>query len=334
MERAKVYFTRKITPDGLITVYKNLGIELDGKVAVKVSTGERGSKGYLKADLIGPLVKSLNGTIVECNTAYRGARTKTSEHLKVAEEHGFTKYAKVDILDSEGEVKIPINVGKHLKFDIIGSHFDNYSSYLNLSHAKGHILAGFGAALKNQAIGFASRNGKAYIHSCGQTTSPTFLWLKKYDQRDFIECMAEAAKAVSDHIREREKDILYISVMNAISLDCDCDKNQGAPVMRDIGILGSSDPVALDQAILDLIWCSQDPGAQHLKERIDAQLGRHITEYAEEIGLGSRDYELVDIDNNKTIHKGDAEQQEVKELDDHEQFGEGLIQKADDVKMF
>ena len=334
MERANVYFTRKITPEGLTTVYKSLGIELEGKVAVKVNTGERGAKGYLKAELIGPLVKSLNGTIVECNCAYHGARTKTAEHLKVAEEHGFTKFAPVDILDSEEEIKIPVNNGKHLKYCLIGSHFNNYTSYLNLSHAKGHVMGGFGAALKNQSIGFASRNGKAYIHSAGQTTNPMMLMFKKAPQRDFIESMAEAAKAVSDYIKEHEKDILYITVMNAISLDCDCDKNQAAPVMHDIGILGSTDPVALDQAVLDLIWCSQDPGARFLKERIDEKQGRHITEYAEELGLGSRAYDLVDIDNNKTIAPKSEEEDEDTEVDEHSQFGEGLIQKADDVKIF
>jgi uncharacterized Fe-S center protein len=331
MERAKVYFTRKITPEGLVNVYKNLGIELDGKVAIKMAIGERGSKGYLKPELISQLVKSLNGVIVECN-AFHGALAKSPDHYKVAQEHGFTSFAQVDILDAEGELKVPVNNGKHLKYNAIGSHTDSYSSYLCLAHAKGNDKSGFSATLNNLGLGFASRNGKAYIHSAGKTTSPAMLMFKKPDQKDYIECIAEAAKAVSDHIKEHEKDILYITVMNYIALDCDCDKNQGAPTMHDIGIVGSLDPVATDQAVLDLIWCSQDPGARFIKERIDKMQGRHITAYAEELGLGSTDYDLVDLDNNKTIHKGDAEKE--AENEERAQFGEGLIQKAEDVKMF
>jgi hypothetical protein len=334
MERANVYFTRKITPEGLTTVYKNLGIELEGKVAIKMCIGERGSKSYLKDTLIAPFVRSFTGTIVDCNVVAHGSRNNANEHMKVAIDHGFTKFAAVDILDAEGEIKIPVNNGKHLKTCALGSHFNNYSSYLNLSHVTGDAYCGFGAALENQAIGFASRNGEAYIKSGGQTTSPMMLMFKKANQKDLIESVAEAAKATSDYIREHEKDILYIAVMNNITLDNDGDKNQAAPVMHDIGILGSTDPVALDQAVLDLIWISQDPGARFIKERIEKLQGRHITEYAEQLGLGMRDYDLVDIDNNRTMHKGDAQQEEVKERDDHEQFGEGLIQKADDVKIF
>ena len=334
MERANVYFTRKITPDGLTNVYKNLGIELDGKVAVKICIGERGAKSYLKGELIAPFVRSFTGTIVDCNVVRRGSRNNAAEHMKVAIDHDFTKFAAVDILDAEGEIKIPVNNGKHLKTCMLGSHFDHYTSYLNLSHATGDAFCGFGAALENQAIGFASRNGEAYIKSAGKTTSPMMLMFKKAEQKDLIESVAEAAKATSDYIKEREKDILYITVMNAITLDSDGEKNQAAPIMHDIGILGSADPVALDQAVLDLIWCSQDPGARFLKENIDKLQGRHITEYAEQLGLGMRDYNLVDLDNNKTIHKGDTEKEAEKELGEHEQFGEGLIQKADDVKMF
>ena len=292
---AKVYFTKEISPEGLKKVYEALGVELSGRVGVKVSTGEKGAKGYLKADLIGPFVKSLNGTIVECNTAYPGARNTVSDHMKVAEEHGFTSFAEVDIMDSEGEMKIPVLHGKHLKYDLVGSHFDNYDSYVNLAHGKGHMMGGFGANLKNQSIGFASRAGKAYIHSCGKTKSPRMCWILKHPQIDFIESMAEAACAVADYLREKGRPIVYITVMNALSTSCDCDSEQGDPVMEDLGIVGSLDPVANDQAFIDMVWASKDPGAAELRERIDSRLGREILPYAESLGLGSREYELVEI---------------------------------------
>ena len=295
MNKAKVYFTKEITSDSLIKIYDCLGVKLDGNVGVKVSTGERGAKGYLKADLIGPLVKKLNGTIIECNTAYPGARNTASDHLKVAEEHGFTSFAKVDIMDSTGEFRIPVKNGKHLKYDLIGENFKNYDSILNLAHGKGHAIGGFGANLKNQSIGVASRNGKAYIHSCGQSEDPNECWNCKYEQKDFIESMAEAAKAVSDYLNENNKSIVYITVMNALSVDCDCDAHQGDPVMKDLGIVASLDPVANDQAFIDMIWNSTDPGAKELQARVDRQVGRHITKYAESIGLGTTEYELIEI---------------------------------------
>ncbi len=300
MEKAKVFFTKKITPESLKKIYETLGVKLPGKVGVKVSTGEAGSKGFLKADLIKPLVDELDGTIIECNTAYPGSkRSKAKDHYQVAEEHGFTKIGRgVDIMDEDGDIKIPIHNGKHLKYDLIGSHFDHYDSILNLAHGKGHVAGGFGANLKNQSIGIASRNGKAYIHSCGKTSNPHLCWMCKIEQADFIESMAEAAKAVSDYLAEQDKPIVYITVMNAISLDCDCDSNQGDPVMADLGIIGSLDPVANDQAFLDMIWNSNDTGAADLKERIDSRVGRHITEYAAELGLGTTEYELINIDEN------------------------------------
>ena len=294
MERSKVYFTKNLTSESLIKIYESLGVKLTGNVGVKVSTGERGSKGYLKAELIGPLVKKLNGTIIECNTA--GARNTVEEHLEVAKEHGFTSFANVDIMDSEGEFKIPVKCGKHLEYDIVGSHLSNYDSMLNLSHVKGHVMGGYGAALKNQSIGVASRNGKAYIHSCGQTSDPDECWSVKFEQKDFIESMAEAALAVRDYFKDNNKTILYINVMNAMSVDCDCDANQGDPVMEDIGIAASIDPVALDQACIDMIWNSKDSGSEELKERIDSREGRHILPYAESIGLGIREYEIINID--------------------------------------
>ena len=293
--KSKVYYTKEITPESLINIYEKLGVELPGKVGVKVSTGERGSHGYLKADLIGPLVKKLNGTIIECNTAYPGARNTKEDHMKVAEEHGFTTFAEVDIMDGEKEFKIPVHDGKHLEYDIVGENFKNYDSILNLAHGKGHAMGGFGANLKNQSIGIASRNGKAYIHSCGQTDDPNLCWSSKYEQIDFIESMAEAAKAVADYLKENNKPIVYITVANAISVDCDCDANQGEPVMQDLGIFASLDPVANDQAFIDAIWNSTDPGHEKMIQRVDRQLGRHITEYAESIGLGSTSYELIEI---------------------------------------
>ena len=295
MEKAKVYFTKEITADNLIKMYEALGVELKGNIGVKVSTGEKGSKGYLKADLIGPLVKKLNGTILECNTAYPGERNTKEDHLKVAEEHGFTSFADVDIMDGEGEFKIPVKNGKHLEYDIIGENFKNYDSIINLAHGKGHAMGGFGANLKNQSIGIASRNGKAYIHSCGQTADPNECWSVNYKQKDFIESMAEAAKAVADYITDNNKQIIYITVMNYLSVDCDCDANQTAPVMKDLGIVASLDPVANDQAFIDMVWNSTDEGSHLLRERVDRQEGRHITKYAEEIGLGTTDYELIEL---------------------------------------
>lgn len=293
---SKVYFTKEISTESLIKIYEALGVELKGKIGVKVSTGERGSKGYLKADLIGPFVKKLNGTIIECNAAYPGtARGNAKEHLEVAKEHGFTSFADVDIMDSEGEIKIPVKNGKHLKYDLIGKNLANYDSIINLAHGKGHIAGGFGANLKNQSIGIASRRGKAYIHSCGKTKSPRLCWLVKNEQINFIESMAEAATAVSDYLKENNKQIVYITVANRISLDCDCDSNQGEAVINDIGIFASLDPVSNDQAFLDAIWKTNEEGTESLKERIDTRYGRRITEYAEELGLGSREYELIEI---------------------------------------
>ena len=295
MEKAKVYFTKEITSDSLIRIYESLGVELTGNIGIKVSTGEDGAKGYLKADLIGDLVKKLNGTIIECNTAYPGARTSTKEHLEVAKKHGFMDIAEVDIMDASGEFKIPVQNGKHLEYDIIGENFKNYDSIVNLAHGKGHAMGGFGANLKNQSIGIASRNGKAYIHSCGKTENPNECWNVEYQQEDFIESMAEAAKAVSDYLKNHNKKIVYITIANNISVDCDCDAHQGNPVIQDIVIFASLDPVANDQAFIDAIWATSEEGTKDIEERIDTRKGRHITEYAEEIGLGSREYELIEL---------------------------------------
>ena len=294
MSKSKVYFSREISPEALIRIYEALGVELTGRVAVKVSSGEKGAKGYLKRSLIEPLVKRLNGTIVECNTAYPGSRNTAEDHLATAKEHGFD-FAPIDIMDKDGELKIPVKNGKHLKYDLVGKNLATYDALLNLAHGKGHAMGGFGANLKNQSIGIASRNGKAYIHSCGQTEDPDACWHAKYEQVEFIESMAEAAKAVADYFSEQNKPVLYITVMNAISEDCDCDAHQGDPVMGDLGIVGSTDPVANDQAFLDLIWHSTDPGKDKIVERITSREGEKITKYAEPLGLGSTNYELVEV---------------------------------------
>lgn len=287
--RAVVYMTRNITPEGLMAVYEALGREATGKVAVKLSTGEPGGHNYLQPSLIEDLVKRVNGTIVECNTAYGGGRSNTAAHLQAAEDHGFTAIAQVDIMDADGEIRLPVEGGKHIEYDLVGSHYTDYDFTVVLSHFKGHAMAGFGGAIKNISIGIASANGKRWIHSAGTSTSS---WGNP-SQEDFLETMAEAAKAVADHCGDN---ILYISVANSLSVDCDCDSSPADPQMGDIGILASLDPVALDKACTDLVRSSEDHGKVHLIERIDSRQGMHTLDYAEQIGLGSQQYELVRLD--------------------------------------
>lgn len=289
----KVYMFKEITPGNLVKIYKALGREATGRVAVKLSTGEPGGNNYLQPELIKELVQTVNGTIVECNTAYGGGRADTENHLKAAEEHGFTAIAEVDIMDAEGETELPVNSGRHLKKDIVGAHYTDYDFTVILSHFKGHAMGGFGGAVKNMSIGIASSNGKAYIHSAGKLTDPEQLWQNLPEQDDFLESMAEAAKAVADHCGDR---ILYINVANKLSVDCDCDSNPADPQMGDIGILASLDPIALDKACTDLVRASEDPGKVHLIERIDSRHGMHTLDYGEAIGLGSQQYELVELD--------------------------------------
>ena len=286
---AKVYMFEEISSENLVKIYKALGREAKGKVAVKLSTGEPGGHNFLDPALIKELVQGVEGTIVECNTAYGGGRSTTESHRKAAEEHGFTAIAPVDIMDAEGEIKLPVEGGKHIGYDIVGSHYADYDFTLVLSHFKGHAMAGFGGAIKNISIGIASANGKRWIHSAGESTTS---WGSPR-QEDFLETMAEAAKAVADHCGDN---ILYISVANKLSVDCDCDGSPADPEMGDIGILASLDPVALDQACTDLVRSSADPGKKALVERIDSRKGMHTLEHAEAIGLGSRQYELVRLD--------------------------------------
>lgn len=293
MKTAEVYFTQNISPDGLVKIYDALGVKLNGKIGIKISTGEPGGHNYLKPELIGKLVKKLNGTIVECCTAYGGKRQDPKDHWQAIKEHGFLNIAPCDILDENGEFEIPVANGKHLDVDIVGEHMKNYNAFVNLAHFKGHAMGGFGGVIKNQSIGFASTAGKAYIHTAGKTRKASQLWNNLPKQNDFLESMAEAAKAVHDYMHGN---ILYIDVMNNLSVDCDCDSSPEDPCMKDIGILASLDPVALDQACIDKIWASTDRGRDHFIARVERQNGRHILPYAEKIGLGSRKYKLIDID--------------------------------------
>lgn len=288
--RSKVYFIREITPENLVRIYDALERPATGRVAVKLSTGEPGGHHFLQPALIAQLVQKVNGTIVECNTAYGGGRAATADHLKAAEAHGFTAIASVDIMDADGEVALPVKNGKHLKEDIVGAHYLDYDFTMVLSHFKGHMMGGFGGALKNISIGIASSQGKAWIHSAGKTTDIAKVWGDLPPQDDFLESMAEAAEAIIDHCGDK---ILYISVANNLSVDC--DSNPEEPKMGDIGILASLDPVALDQACVDLVYASEDPGKVHLIERMESRHGIHTLEHAEVLGLGSRMYELVEL---------------------------------------
>ena len=290
-EKPKVYMFKEISSENLVKIYEALGRKAEGKVAVKVSTGEPGGHNFLQPSLIKELVQSFDGTIVECNTAYEGRRLRTEDHYKAAEEHGFTAIAPVDIMDADGDVALPVKGGKHLQEDFVGSHYLDYDFTVVLSHFKGHQMGGFGGALKNISIGIASSAGKAWIHTGGKTKQD--IWKNTAPQDDFLESMAEAAKAVIDHCGDK---ILYINVANRLSVDCDCDSHPADPQMCDIGILASLDPVALDRACTDLVRSSDDPGKVHLIERIDSRHGMHTLEYAESLGIGSQEYELVMLD--------------------------------------
>lgn len=285
-----VYMTTDISPEGLMAVYEALGWVPSGSVAVKISTGEPPASNYLRPELIADLVQSVDGTIVECNTAYGGSRAETAMHYQVAKDHGFTDIADVKILDEDGSMSLPVEGGSVLSENYVGAAFADYDSYLVLSHFKGHAMAGFGGAIKNISIGLGSSMGKSWIHSGG--TSTTNPWGGKQDA--FLEAMAEAGKSVSDYLGNGEY-IVYINVMNRLSVDCDCDGNPSEPDMHDIGILASTDPVALDQACVDLIYEQKDGDGASLVNRIESRNGLHTLEHAEEIGLGSRTYELVKV---------------------------------------
>ena len=299
--QSKVYFTKDITPESLVKVYKALGVEAAGRVAVKISTGEGGNNHYLRPTLIRGLVEEVNGTIVECCTAYGGTRQDVGKHWQTIHEHGFDSIFAVDIMDEYGQMRIPVKDRKHIKYDIVGDHLGNYDFMINLAHFKGHAMGGFGGVLKNASIGVASTAGKAYIHTAGKTDDAAKAWTREYlaagpTQDLFLESMASAAQAVHNYFGGR---VIYINVMNNLSVDCDCDGSPEAPALRDMGIMASLDPVALDKACLDKVFNYEGrPGDdnQPLIRRINRQHGTYIVDYAETIGLGTKAYELIDLD--------------------------------------
>ena len=285
--KSKVYFTHEISSEKLLEIYKKLGVELKGKVAVKVHSGEKGNQNYLKPLFYKDIIDYVNGTVVECNTAYDGARNTSEKHLKLLEEHEWFKYYNVDLLDKDAELELPVKEGKHLKINYVGKNIENYDSMLVLSHFKGHPMGGFGGALKNISIGIASSHGKAYIHGAGV---PENLWTAKHDL--FLESMADADKSIVDYFKGN---IAFINIMCNMSVDCDCCAVAEDPCMKDIGILASLDPVALDQACVDLVYNSDDPGKNHLIERIESRNGSHTIDAAYELGVGNKEYELIEV---------------------------------------
>lgn len=294
MEKSKVYFTKEITPEGLIKIYEKLGKKLEGKVAVKLHSGEQGNQNYLRPEFVKQIVEYVNGTVVECNTAYGGARNTTEKHKKLIEEHGWNKYFDVDLMDEEGPDKVlEIPNGKILKENFVGKNIENYDSMLVLSHFKGHPMGGYGGALKQLSIGCASSEGKAWIHSAGQSKDQYKVWDNLPEQNKFLESMADAASSVHNLFKGN---IVYINVMKNLSVDCDCCAVAEDPCMKDIGILISLDPIAIDQACIDLVYNSNDPGRDHFVERVERQNGVHTIEAAAELGFGTREYELINID--------------------------------------
>ncbi len=287
MEKSKVYFTKDITPEAVLKLYDALGASLPGKVAVKLHSGEVGNQNFIRPDFWQPMVQKVNGTIVECNTAYEGKRNTTAAHWETMDQHGWTKIAKVDIMDEEGELELSVEDGKKIQKNYVGAHLKNYDSMLVLTHFKGHPMGGFGGSLKNISIGIASSHGKAYIHGVGNVDD---FWNSDHDS--FLESMADAAKSI---VQFFDGKIAYINVMKNMSVDCDCCAVAEDPKMADIGMLASLDPVALDQACVDLVYQSDDPGKSHLIERMESRNGIHTVEAAAELGIGSREYELVEI---------------------------------------
>lgn len=285
--KSKVYFSKNITADEIVKMYEKLGMTLPGNVAVKVHSGEVGNQNFLGPDLYKEVINKVNGTVVECNTAYAGKRNTTEEHWQTMKEHGWTENFKVDIMDADGEIELPIPNGAQIKVNYVGKNIEKYDSMLVLSHFKGHPMGGFGGALKNISIGIASSHGKAYIHGAGEVEK---IWTANGNA--FKEAMADADKSIMDYFKEN---IAFINVMANISVDCDCCAVAEDPCMKDIGVLASLDPVALDKACLDLVYTSKDPGRDHLIERIESRNGAHIIEAAEKLGVGSTEYELIEI---------------------------------------
>ena len=293
MEKSKVYFSKEITPEKVVEIFKKLNVELDGKVAVKLHSGEKGNQNYLRPEFVRPIIEKVNGTVVECNTAYAGARNSTEKHKQLMKEHKWTEYFDVDIMDAEEDIALQIPKGKVIKENYVGKNIQNYNSMLVLSHFKGHPMGGYGGAIKQLSIGCASSAGKSWIHSGGVTNDQAKVWQNHADQNKFLEAMAESASSIVDYFG---KNIAYINVMCNMSVDCDCCAKAEDPCMKDIGILASTDPVAIDQACIDLVYSSKDEGRDHLIERIESRNGLHTIETAYELGLGNREYELVNID--------------------------------------
>ncbi len=293
MEKSKVFFCRDITPENVVKMYKMLGKELKGNVAVKVHSGEEGNQNYLRPEFMKNIIEYVNGTVVECNTAYAGERNTTEKHLKTIENHGWSKLYKFDLLDAEGpDVVVPVKNGKILKEDYLGKNIEKYNSMLVLSHFKGHPMGGFGGALKQLSIGCASSEGKAWIHSAGTNKDQYTVWNKLPPQDSFLESMADAASAVVDYFKGN---MAFINVMANMSVDCDCCAVAEDPCMKDIGILASLDPVAIDQACIDLVIKSDDPGKEHFLERVNSRHGTHTIDSAAELGFGSKEYELIEV---------------------------------------
>lgn len=294
MEKAEVYFTKVLTPESVVNIYKALGKKLNGKIAVKVHSGEKGNQNYLHPEFMRPMIEYVNGTVVECNTAYEGARNTTDRHMKLLDEHGWTKYFDVDILDSEEpDLILQIPNGKVIKKNYVGKRIENYDGMLVLSHFKGHPMGGYGGALKQLSIGCASSAGKAYIHSAGVTDDQYKVWDMVAKQDDFLEAMAESAGSVVEYFKGN---IAYINIMCNMSVDCDCCAVAEDPCLKDIGILASTDPIALDQACIDLVYASNDRGRDHFIERVESRNGIHTIETAAKLGYGSREYTLINID--------------------------------------
>ncbi len=294
MEKAKVYFTKEITPEKVMEMYRKLGKELPGKVAVKVHSGEKGNQNYLRPAFMRPMVEAVRGTVVECNTAYDGERNETAKHKRLIAEHGWSRYFQVDLMDAEGpDLVLPITNGRVLKENLVGKNIANYDSLLVLSHFKGHPMGGYGGALKQLSIGCASSAGKALIHSGGYTDDQTIVWEHTAPQDDFCEAMAESAGSVMEFFKGNTA---FVNMMCNLSVDCDCCAIAEDPCMKDIGILSSLDPVALDQACMDLIYQSNDPGRDHFLERVESRHGTHTIDTAAKLGYGTKEYELISID--------------------------------------
>lgn len=294
MEKAKVYFIKDITPENIIKAYNAVGKKLTGKVAVKMHSGEKGNQNYLRPEFVKDMVNYVNGTVVECNTAYEGARNSTEKHKKLIKEHEWDKYFPFDLLDEEGpDMELDVPNGKVLKKNYVGKDLAKYDSLLVLSHFKGHAMGGYGGALKQLSIGCASSKGKTLIHTAEKVDDQTKLFDNLPEQDRFLEAMADAAESVVNYFNGNA---VYINIMKNISIDCDCDGNASAPCMKDIGILASTDPIAVDQACLDLVYNSNDPGKDALIKRIESLHGVHTVEAASELGFGTRSYELINID--------------------------------------